>query len=141
VGCECATLSQYRRRFAEELAECAACCPIGLAIASAEITAGGAEVELRAKWRGGALPANLKLRTVLVENHVVAGGYGSPYEFVAREIDERPIGFASPGEVSPIFVSLPVPAEVNPENAEIVVFVQSDATLEILQVAGSGPAR
>jgi len=141
VGCECATLSLYRQRFAEELAECASGCPVGLAIASADITAGGAQVSLRAKWRGGALPGNLELLTVLIENDVVAGGYGSPYQFVAREIDERALSFGVPGEIDTVNVSLPVPTEVNPANAEIVAFVQSGATREILQVAGSAPVR
>ena len=36
--------------------------------------AAGADVVILAKWRGGALPANLRLRTVLVENQVVSGG-------------------------------------------------------------------
>ena len=101
------------------------------------IDAGGASYTVRAKWRGGALPPNLILRTVLLEHFIDAPGYQPPYSFVPRDIHEEPVTFLTPGEIQEFSEVFAIQSGWLSDNMDVVVFVQSDAAKEILAVTGT----
>jgi hypothetical protein len=140
VGAQSSELTQYRVRTQSNLVECGGDCPFAMRL-TGTIGVSSAELTARVKWRGGVLPGNLKLRFVLIENHVVSPGNQPAFDFVAREMSEVPIAFAAPGEILVLPSTLPVlawPFSANPPNTncEAIAFIQSDDTKEILQVSG-----
>jgi hypothetical protein len=137
VGAQSSELSQYRARMQSKLQQCAADCPIAMRL-TGTIGATSAELTANVKWRGGALPASLKLRFVLIENEVPAPGNQSSFGFVAREMTEVPLAFTTPGEILVLPASLPILAwdTFHGTSFQAIAFIQSDDTKEILQVSG-----
>jgi hypothetical protein len=139
VGSDAADLQEYEDRTAAALERCGNDCPLALVVDGA-IGATTASATVKCLWRGGALPADLRLRAVLIENHVQAPGNQPYFSFVARAIEEwtseGPLAFAAPGDVVERTTSLPVDPTWDVDELHVVAFVQSDATREILAVGG-----
>ena len=138
IGAQSSELSEYRARMQSELQQCGGDCPIAMRL-TGTIGATSADLTAHVKWRGGALPANLKLRFVLIENEVPAPGNQPRFGFVAREMTEVSLTFATPGELLVLPSSLPIqawPYSGSPPHYEAIAFIQSDDTKEILQVSG-----
>ena len=133
IGSQAAELAEYDARAAAAAAACENDCPLALVV-DGTIGATSADVTVRVKWRGGSLPGTLMLRAVLIENGVIASGNQPYFDFVAREISEGTLSLPAAGSVSSTTVSLPVsPAWVHDE-LQVIAFVQSDATHEVLAV-------
>ena len=139
TGAQSSELSQYRTRMQSELLQCIGDCPIAMRL-TGTIGATSAELSAQVKWRGGALPSNLKLRFVLIENDVPApGNQPEGFGFVAREMTDVSLAFTTPGEILVLPSSLPIQAwqySGSPPHLEAIAFIQSDDTKEILQVSG-----
>jgi hypothetical protein len=136
---------QYRQRADYYLAECdtdchdrAGCdeCVYAL-IAEGSVTPGTTDLMAWLKWRGGSAPGDLKLRFVLIENEVSALGIGSPFYYVPRNYHEEAVSFTSPGEILEIHTSLSVDPSWDVSHMGYVVYLQSDATLEVLAIDGT----
>ena len=134
IGSEPSALDEFERRADAALAACTNDCALALVV-DGTIGATAADLTARLKWRSGALPGDLRLRAVLIENHVVAGGFQPYYDFVAREIHEEAVTFAAPGEILERSFAIPVNGAWSVEELGVIAFVQSDATREILAVA------
>lgn len=141
VGGQVSDLSLYRPKAVEFLAACDNDCPVAMRL-EGNITLAGADLTARVKWRGGSLPGNLRIRFVLLEDHViVAGNEPDGFDFVSREVDDQPLTFALPGETLTFNTSLPVQSWPG-TNADplpylsAVAFVQSDDSKAILTASG-----
>ena len=136
IGSNVTEIAQYRLRFETRRDQCSHDCPVALK-AVGTIDAATASYTVRAKWRGGALPANLVLRTVLLEHLIVAPGNDPPYSFVPRDIHEETVTFLTPGEVQEFPEAFSIQAGWLVDKMDVVVFLQSDDTKEILAVTGT----
>ncbi len=132
-------LGDYRPISRSILDACSNECPITMRL-DGTIGSGSAELTARVKWRGGALPGNLKLRIALIENDVLApGNEPDGFDFVSRVVEERPVVPTTPGEVLVFTASLPIvdwPPAGTSGDFQAVAWIQSDDTREILQVSG-----
>jgi len=138
TGAQSSELTLYRVRTQSNLAECGGDCPLAMRL-TGTIGASSADLTARVKWRGGALPGNLKLRFVLIENDVHSPGNQPAFNFVAREMSELSLAFTTPGEILELPSSLPITAWAysgSPPHIQAIAFIQSDDTKEILQVSG-----
>jgi hypothetical protein len=132
VGSQTSNLLEYRTRADAYLAECEGDCDYTLA-SSAVQHPGAVDLEAWVKWRGGAPRGSLVLRFVVVQREVVLGP--RLFHDVPRNYAEQAVSFGAPGEILRFSVSLPV----NPLWGELdhLVYLQSDASLEILAVDGT----
>lgn len=136
IGSAVSELAEYVTRFHTRRDQCTGDCPVALK-AVGTFDAATASYTVHAKWRGGALPANLVLRTVLVEHLVVAPGNDPPYSFVPRDIHEEPVSFLTPGEIQEFPETFSIQAGWLVDKMDVVFFIQSDDTKEILAVTGT----
>lgn len=141
VGGQVSDLSLYRPKAGDFLVACDNDCPVAMRL-EGNITLAGADLTARVKWRGGTLPGSLRIRFVLLEDHViVAGNEPDGFDFVSREIDDQPLTFTLPGETLTVTASLPVQSWPG-TNADplpylsAVAFVQSDDSKAILTASG-----
>ncbi len=137
IGSNAAELLEFDARAAAALAACENDCPLALAV-DGTIGTSSADVTVRVKWRGGALPGSLRLRVALLENDVVAPGNQPTFGFVVREFSDQELAVPAAGAVGAQAVSLPVSAAWVQDALDVVAFVQSDATREVVAV-GSLP--
>ncbi len=135
IGSQVAQLAEYEARTTRHLAECGNDCPVALVV-DGEIAAAGVEATVRGLWRGGALPGSLMLRAVLIENDVQAPGNQPYFSFVVRDVRAEAVSWTAAGEVVVRSVSIPVNPAWDADQLELVAFVQSDATREVLAVGG-----
>ncbi len=134
VGSNPSELLEFDARAAAELAACGNDCPVALVV-DGSIGTASADVTVRMRWRGGTLPSSLRLRVALLEDDVVAPGNQPAFGFVVREFSDQAVVVPAAGEVWVQPVSLPVNAAWSLDALDVVAFVQSDATREILAVA------
>lgn len=132
IGSQTAELLQYRIRADSYLAECEGDCDYAL-VADGTERPGAWDLTARVKWRGGAPRSDLALRFVLVEREAPAGSVF--FHDVPRNLAERAVSFTSPGEVLEFEASLTIDPAWS--HLDYVVYLQSDATLEILAVDGT----
>ena len=132
LGSQTSNLLEYRRRADAYLAECEAGCDYALA-SDAVQRPGWMDLEAWVKWRAGAPRGSLVLRFVVMQREVVIGP--KIFDDVPRNYAEQPVSFGTPGEIQHFSVSLPV----NPVWGDLdhVIYLQSDASLEILAVDGT----
>ncbi len=140
TGGQSSDLSEYRPKSVAYLAQCANDCPLVLRL-EGTIGATSADLVARIKWRGGSVPGDLVLRVVLIENHVFAPGNEPEdgFAYVARTIAQIPIVLGAPGEVQAVPAQLTLeawPYSGSPPEYEVVAFIQSDLTKEVLAVSG-----
>jgi hypothetical protein len=132
VGSQTSNLLAYRTRTDAYLAECEGDCDYALA-SRAVHRPGTLDLEAWVKWRAGAPRGSLVLRFVAVQREVVLGP--RLFHDVPRNYAEQAVSFAAPGEIQRFSVSLPV----NPAWGDLdhVIYLQSDASLEILALDGT----
>jgi hypothetical protein len=132
IGSQDAELFQYRIRGDAYLGECESDCDYALAAEGAP-SGGAFDLTARVKWRAGPPRGALALRFVLVERKVRLGN--AFFDDVPRNYAEQAVSFAAPGEVQELGASL----SVDPLWGELdyVVYLQSDASLEILAIDGT----
>jgi hypothetical protein len=135
IGSEASDLALYRARIANYLGRCANDCPVAL-VSTGTIDGSSAEVTASVKRRAGSVPGSLVLRFVLIECAVVAPGNDPPYSFVPRDMVELSLALPSEGEVAEFDASLPVAPGWQVNELEVVTYIQSEATGEILAVGG-----
>ena len=135
----------YTDRIDVELSVCEGDCPVAIT-ASGTITPAGdddaaATVVTKLKWRGGSLPGELRLRSVLLGNDIHAGG--KVFHFAAHDVDVQVVSFSAPGEILEFSADLDAVTEIvaPPRDWTVgewswVVYLQSDSTGEVLAVTG-----
>jgi hypothetical protein len=132
IGSQDAELLQYRIRADAYLAECEGDCDYALAADGSE-SGGVFDLTARVKWRHGPARGALAVRFVLVEREVRLGNVF--FDDVPRDYAEQAVSFGAAGEVRELTVSLPVDPLWG--DLDYVVYLQSDASLEILAVDGT----
>jgi hypothetical protein len=140
IGSQAANLQAFHDRVDAELAACENDCAIAL-VASAQIDASSATITAKIKWRGGALPADVRVRFVLIENDVNAPGNQPDFDFAGRAFAESPLAFGAPGGILERSATFAVAPSWDVSSLGYVVYVQSISgtagTQEILAVTGS----
>ncbi|MFN8177262.1 MAG: PEGA domain-containing protein [bacterium] len=136
VDSNASELAQYHARFEAQRGACSNDCPVAVK-ATGTIDALAATFTVRVKWRGGSLPGNLVLRTALIQQLVSAPGNDSPYDFVARDLHEEALTLTTPGQVVEFPESFIISGTWNADKMDLVSYVQSDDTHEILAVWGT----
>jgi hypothetical protein len=140
IGSQAANLQAFHDRVDAELAACENDCAIAL-VASAQIDASSASITAKIKWRGGALPADVRVRFVLIENDVNAPGNQPDFDFAGRAFAESPLVFGAPGEILERSATFSVSPSWDVSSLGYVVYVQSISdtagTQEVLAVTGS----
>ncbi|MCA9753308.1 MAG: hypothetical protein KC591_14035 [Gemmatimonadetes bacterium] len=137
IGSNDATLLEYDRRFEARQTACdPLSCPVVLRWVATDVSSGTAWI----KWRSAISADPLTLNAVLLENDIETatelGGPGNQpfFEFAAREIQTVSVS-RQDGTIQSFPIDLGAPGSANPHT--VVVFLQSEATHEIVAVSGT----
>lgn len=136
LGSAASELALYHARFEMQRDRCSNECPVALK-AVGTVDATSASFTVHAKWRGGALPSGLTLRTVLLEHLIIAPGTDPPYDFVPRDLYETAVNFSTPGQILEFPEVFAIQPGWSADNMDVVTYIQSDDTHEIFAVTGT----
>jgi hypothetical protein len=131
-----ATLNQYDALVADRLDDCATDCAVAMKV-EGPITEPATTITVHLKWRGGALPGDLKLRFVILVGGIPGGPEGHVFHFVPRNYEEQDVTFGAPGEIRHFSATLDLNPWPTSNTFDYVVYLQSDQTGEILAVSGT----